>query len=317
MISTHWLKRRQPYWSRLEELLAGVKRFGLKGLGRNELRELGLLYRQTATDLSAVRADPASNQQARYLNQLLGRVHNIIYSGRKTTVKSILRFLISDYPRIFRRMLPYTALATGLFLAGAIIGMGITLSTPEFMRDFLGTGMMDTIERHQMWTHSIVGVEPQSSSAIMTNNLSVSFVAFASGILAGLGTLYMMFYNGLLLGVIGSACWLNNMSAQLWSFVAPHGVLELPSICIAGGAGLRLASALLFPGNLSRGDSLALGGAEASRLIVGVIPLLIVAGIIEGFFSPSSVAVPVKFAFAAALFAAFILYLCAGGRSEK
>jgi uncharacterized membrane protein SpoIIM required for sporulation len=317
MISTHWLKRRQPHWLRLEELLADVKRHGLKGLGRNELRELGLLYRQTATDLSAVRADSTSGQQARYLNQLLGRVHNIIYSGQKTTARSVWHFFLHDYPRIFRRLLPYTAAATGIFFAGALIGMALTLSNPEFMRDFLGPSMVATIERHQMWTHSIVGVEPQSSSAIMTNNLSVSFVAFASGIVAGLGTLYMMFYNGLLLGVIGAACWLNNMSDQLWSFVAPHGVLELPAIYIAGGAGLRLARALLFPGALSRRDSLIAGGAEASRLLVGVIPVLILAGIIEGFFSPSGVRIPVKFAFAAALFAAFVLYLWGAGRSNS
>lgn len=316
MISTHWLKRRQPHWLRLEGLLADVKHHGLRGLGRSELRELGLLYRQTATDLSAVRADSASNQQARYLNQLLGRVHNIIYSGQKTTAKSVFRFFLHDYPRIFRRMMPYTAVAAGLFIAGALIGVAITLSNPEFMRDFLGSAMVATIERHEMWTHSIVGVEPQSSSAIMTNNLSVSFVAFASGMVAGLGTLYMMFYNGLLLGVIGAACWLNNMSDQLWSFVAPHGVLELPAICIAGGAGLRLARALLFPGTLSRRDSLAVGGAEASHLIVGVIPILIIAGIIEGFFSPSGVRASVKFVFAAALFTAFVFYLLGAGRGE-
>jgi uncharacterized membrane protein SpoIIM required for sporulation len=317
MISTGWLKRRQPHWMRLEELLADVKRLGLKGLGRNQLRELGLLYRQTAADLSAVRADSASSRQARYLNQLLGRVHNIIYSGQKTTAKSVLRFYLHEYPRIFRRLLPYTAVATAIFFAAALIGMAITLSNPEFMRDFLGPGMVATIERHQMWTHSIIGVEPQSSSAIMTNNLSVSFVAFASGIVAGLGTLYMMFFNGLMLGVIGAACWLNNMSDQLWSFVAPHGVLELPAIYISGGAGLRLARALLFPGNLSRRDSLIVGGAEASRLIVGVIPVLILAGIIEGFFSPSSVRISIKFAFAAALFTAFVFYLWGAGRSNS
>ncbi len=315
MISTYWLKRRQPHWSRLEELLADVKRHGLQGLGRNELRELGLLYRQTATDLSAVRADPTSNQQARYLNQLLGRVHNIIYSGQKTTVKSVFRFYLHEYPRIFRRLLPYTSAAAGLFIAGALIGMALTLSNPEFMHDFLGSRMVATIERHEMWTHSIVGIEPQSSSAIMTNNLSVSFVAFASGIVAGLGTLYMMFYNGLMLGVIGAACWLNNMSDQLWSFVAPHGVLELPAICIAGGAGLRLARALLFPGALSRRDSLIAGGAEASRLIVGVIPILILAGILEGFFSPSAVRISFKFLFAAMLLSGFVLYLWGAGRS--
>jgi uncharacterized membrane protein SpoIIM required for sporulation len=203
----------------------------------------------------------------------------------------VWHFYTTVYPRIFRRLLPYTLAATVLLVCGVVLGAGLALTNSEFIRQFLGPGMVSTIEHHEMWTHSIVGVEPQSSSAILTNNLSVSFVAYASGIAAGLGTLYMMFYNGLLLGVIGAACWLNNMSDQLWSFVAPHGVLELPSICIAGGAGLRL--------------------------IVGIIPILILAGIIEGFFSPSGVRMWIKFAFAAALFVGFFFYLFAAGRKGE
>src|SRR2546425_12527604 len=187
--------------------------------------------------------------------------------------------------------------------------MLLTLSNPEFMRSVLGPHMVATIERHEMWTHSIVSVKPQASSAIMTNNMSVSFMTFATGITAGIGTLWFLFFNGLMLGVIGTACGFYQMSGQLWSFVAPHGVLELPAIFIAGGAGLRLAQALLFPGVLSRWDSLALGGGEAVRLLVGVIPMLIVAGLIEAFFSPSSTPMAMKFVAAAALFTCFIAYL--------
>jgi uncharacterized membrane protein SpoIIM required for sporulation len=120
----------------------------------------------------------------------------------------------------------------------------------------------------------------------------------------------------MMLGVIGVACELNQMSIKLWSFVAPHGVLELPAIFIAGGAGLRLAQALLFPGTLSRRDSLAVGGNEAVHLLVGVIPVLIVAGTIEGFFSPSSVPVAFKFGLAAALFTMFVAYLARGWRQQ-
>jgi len=142
----------------------------------------------------------------------------------------------------------------------------------------------------------------------------VSFTAFASGITAGIGTLYMMFFNGMMIGVIGTACATYGMSVALWSFVSPHGVLELPAIFIAGGAGLRLARALLFPGVLSRRDSLAVGGTEAVRLLVGVIPMLIVAGTIEAFFSPSSAPVSLKFAVAASLFTLLIMYLWSGSR---
>ncbi len=312
MISVSWLKKRQPYWTRLESLLALVKQHGLHALGRSELRELGLLYRQTATDLSAVRGDPSSVQQARYLNQLLGRAHNALYSGQKKTVAGVLQFYTKEYPIIFRNLLPYTLAATAIFVLGAVGGSLITLSNPDFMREFLGPAMVRTIEKHEMWTHSVVAMKPQASSLIMTNNLSVSFTAFAAGITAGLGTLYLLFFNGVMLGVIGVACGLNQMSIPLWSFVAPHGILELPAIFIAGGAGLRVAQALLFPGPLSRRDSLAIGGSAAVRLLVGVIPMLIVAGTIEGFFSPSSVSPGLKFLVAAAVATIFVIYLSRG-----
>ena len=115
------------------------------------------------------------------------------------------------------------------------MGVGLTYQDPDFKVKILGPQMVDTINRREMWTHSIVGIKPLASSAIMTNNMSVGFSTFALGITGGLGTIYMLAFNGLLIGVIGTACWLSGMSLQLWSFVAPHGVLELPAIFIAGG----------------------------------------------------------------------------------
>ena len=116
-----------------------------------------------------------------------------------------------------------------LFIVAGLIGAALTLRDPDFKLKLLGAEMVDTIDRHQMWTHSIVGVKPLASSAIMTNNMSVAFMTFASGITGGIGTIYMMLFNGLLIGVVGAACGLAGMSLPLWSFVAPHGVLELPA----------------------------------------------------------------------------------------
>ena len=95
--------------------------------------------------------------------------------------------------------------------------------------EVLGPAMMEKIDRHEMWTNSIVNVKPAVASGIMTNNLTVTFICFAGGITAGLWTLYILISNGLILGVVGTACWLHSMSIPLWSFVAPHGVLELPA----------------------------------------------------------------------------------------
>jgi len=194
-------------------------------------------------------------------------------------------------------------------VSAGMLGVILTTVRPEFMRHFVGPQMIATMERHEMWTHSIVSVKPMATSAIMTNNLSVSFVTFAGGILFGLLTLFSLFNNGLMLGVIGTACHQYGMSVQLWSFVAAHGSLELPSILIAGAAGLRLGHAMLFPASLRWKESIARGGIEATRLVSGIIPLLVIAGCLEGFFSPSQAPVWLKFTVGGLLFTLLNLWL--------
>jgi uncharacterized membrane protein SpoIIM required for sporulation len=309
VISNRWLEKRKPHWSRLEELLERTTRKGFKSLSRSELQELSLLYRQIAADLAALREDSGSAHFARYLNQLLARAHNTIYSVRTASPSAVVDYFRYAYPRIFRQNLSYCLAAFLVFIGSALVGVALTYHDPDFKAKILGPQMVETIERHEMWTHSIVGMKPVASSAIMTNNLGVAFMSFAAGITGGIGTIYMMVFNGLLIGVIGTACRLSGMSLQLWSFVAPHGVLELPAIFIAGGAGLRLAYGLLFPGFLLRGESVARAGTEAVKLLLGTIPILVVAGVIEAFVSPTGLAVPLKFGMAAALFALLVTYL--------
>lgn len=332
MISTYWLEKRKNHWVQLEHLLDQSRKQGLKSLTRSELQELGLLYRQAAADLSALREDPTAQYYARSLNLLLARAHNTIYSGEKSSpLHSVVHFYRYTYPQIFRRQLPLVTTAFLIFVAGGIVGLLLSVTHPDFMRAFLGPRMMNTIERHEMWTHSIVSIKPAASSQIMTNNMTVSFLAFVFGITAGLGgitwvlfnfplpdTVTLLFINGMNLGVVGAACWLYDMSLSLWSFVAPHGVLELPAIFIAGGAGLMITKALLFPGLLSRRDALAYNGAEAVKLLVGTIPILIIAGTIEGFISPSGIRPGLKFTLAAAIATIFFLYLfLPAGKKQK
>jgi uncharacterized membrane protein SpoIIM required for sporulation len=308
LISTKWIEKRKPHWQRLEKLVASGAA-SAKALSHEELQELSLLYRQTAADLAAIREDPSSVHFARYLNQLMARAHNIIYAGHRASPSAVLRFFRQDYPRIFRRNLKYSAIAVVIFIAGGVIGTCRTFEDPDFQLRVLGPQMVETIKRKEMWTHSIIGVKPLASSAIMTNNMTVGFMAYGTGITAGLGTIYMMFYNGLLMGVIGTACAFAGMSLSLWSFVAPHGVLELPAIFLAGGAGLKIASGLLFPGVLPRKQSLVAAGREATALVLGTVPLLIIAGTIEAFVSPTGLAIPLKFAMSAALFTLLMAYL--------
>ena len=289
----------------------------MQSLSRSDLQELSLLYRQTAADLAALREDSGSPHFARYVNQLLVRAHNTIYSGRRASPWAALSFFWDTYPAAFRRNVNHCALAFAIFAIAGLVGAVLTYQNPDIKVKLLGPQMVETIDRHQMWTDSIVGVKPLASSWIMKNNMSVGFTTFALGITAGLGTIYMMAFNGLLIGVIGVACHLAGMSLQLWSFVAPHGVLELPAIFIAGGAGFRIAQGLLFPGVLPRRESLARAGTEAVQLLLGTIPILIIAGLIEAFVSPTGLAVSLKFSMAAALFVLLCVYLFGMARTAR
>lgn len=270
---------------------------------------MALLYRQVAADLSVLRQDRTARTYAAHVNHLLARAHHIIYSGRKTNLRTLFLFLRDEYPAIFQRQLGYVAAALLITVVFGVVGAALTMARPEFMSRFLGPEKIATMERHEMWTKSVVSIAPKASSWIMTNNLSVSFATFAGGIVFGLGTVFYLFVNGMILGVVGAACHHYDMSVQLWSFVAPHGSLELPSILIAGGAGLRLGHAMLFPGALGWRDSVARGGIEATRLVSGIIPLLVIAGTLEGFFSPSAAPVWLKFTVGGMLFTLLNLWL--------
>src|SRR6202789_2155068 len=270
---------------------------------------MALLYRQVAADLSVLRQDVTARTYAVHVNQLLARAHHIIYSGRKANLRTLFLFLRDEYPAVFQRQFGYVLASILVSVAFGILGAVLTTARPDFMRHFVAPDMIATMERPRMWTESIVSVAPMETSHIMTNNLTVSFVTFAGGITFGLFTFYSLFVNGMMLGVIGAACHQYGMSLKLWSFVAAHGSLELPSILIAGGAGFRLGHAMLFSGGLRWKDSVAQGGLEATRLVAGIIPLLFIAGCLEGFFSPSHAPIWLKFTVGGLLFTLLNLWL--------
>jgi len=309
VLSNYWIQKRTPHWERLTALVAAADTARMRGLSRAELQELALLYRQVASDLSTLRQDRTSAALAGQINHLLARAHHIIYSSRKSTWRNFFLYLWEGYPRVFRQQIGFVFASLVIMLVGAVVAAGFTLANPHFAEPILGPGRLSSIQHHRMWTESVVTVAPQATSGIMTNNLAVSFTAFAGGLLFGFGTLSILFMNGLELGAVGVACQKAGMAIPLWSFVAPHGSLELPAIVIAGAAGLRLGYGMLFPGIYRWKDSVAQAGAEAVKIVSGVIPLLIIAGCLEGFFSPSAAPVALKFLVGSVLFVLLNVWL--------
>ncbi|MBN3957992.1 stage II sporulation protein M [Nostoc sp. NMS8] len=306
-----WIARREPNWQRLDALLKQIEKKGLKSLRAAEIRELASLYRSVAADLARARTQQISNTLIQSLQSLTTRAYTQIYQGsRRQEWQAILEFYRWGLPSVVQKAFVYIAAATALFLLGALMAWWYSWQNPSFMPLIVPESLITKVrDEHKLWMGSIVGVEPLASSSITINNLSVSFGAVAGGMTAGAYTAYLMIFNGLLIGAVGTLVGQNNLAYPFWAFVFPHGSLELPAIFFAGGAGFLLARAILFPGKYRRGDALKFYGSQAAQLVFGIVPMLIIAGVIEGFFSPNpNVPDAIKYLVGIGLFILLVLY---------
>jgi len=310
--------RHEEHWDRLRVLLDHIDRHGLKSLSDQEVLEFGRLYRRTASDLSFAQSHGLDPNVKAHLNNLIGRAYGKVYHVDNTKnfqLSSIVNFVRVVFPQAVRREWTYIATSTAFFVVAMTIAAWATTYDDAVARAILPPGMIEAIDgvvdRHRVGGDWMPGVtRPLFSSQIMTNNIQVSFMAFALGI-TGLGTFYILGVNGLMMGtIIGAIAQADLATASnFWGFVAPHGVIEIPAILLSGGAGLILGHALINPGRHTRQMALRIAAKRAAPIAVGVIGILVIAGLIEAFFSPTLTPDWIKFSFAAVLFAAFVSYL--------
>lgn len=306
-----WIGRREENWQRLDYLLRKLEQKKLKSLKSGEIRELASLYRSVAADLARARTQQLGNTLIQSLQSLTTRAYTQIYQGsRKQEWQRAVEFYRWGFPSVVQQTLPYIATATVLFMFGALVSWWYAWQDPSFMPLIVPEYLISQVrDKGELWMGSIVGIEPLASSNIMINNISVSFGAVAGGITAGLYTIYIMIVNGLLIGAVGTLVGQNNLAYPFWAFVFPHGSIELPAIFFAGGAGLLIARAMIFPGKYRRRDAIKYYGFLAAQLVFGIVPMLILAGIIEGFFSPNPmIPDPIKYLVGMLLFIFLVMY---------
>lgn len=319
-----FLQRRQPDWRRLEALLEAVEQKGLARLEPAEVREFGALYRRTSSDLIAARAKTANAEVLQYLNDLVARSYSQIYRSRRFNFSVIWTFLFEGFPRLYRQSGRYVALAGALFMVGVAIGWVVNSRDPAGAYYLVSPELVKQIPAmRSMWSKQTghAGLGPNImqllSTFLMTHNIGVGMIAFCGGIFFGIGPLWAMIQNGLMLGVLGQAMSGPETALVFWSLILPHGVIEIPAICVMGGAGFMLGGALLAPGERTRLEALIERGRLAVLLAAGGAAMLVVAGVIEGFFTPMAGLHPVvKLVFAAVLTLAQIAYFALAGKSS-
>lgn len=319
MLAEDFVANKRIAWQRLTALLDRA-RTGLAGLSAEELQELGRLYRQATSDLAVARRDFPRHPVHEYLNGLVARGHGEVYRSKSARGSQFRRFFSHELPHTFRETWPYTLAAFLMFLLPALGAFVLTYQDPTLTTTFFpgAEDLLSDIQAGREWWQSI-NEEGRSASAalLMTNNIRVAFLAFAGGVLLGIFSLFVLAQNGMLLGVIAGAAQRYDFADNLWGFVVAHGVVELSVIFIAGGAGLQLGWAMLRPGLLTRRAALLVAARRAIRLLVGCALLLVVAGLIESFISPSGLPIAVKIAVGLGSGALMYGYLCLSGRTRR
>jgi uncharacterized membrane protein SpoIIM required for sporulation len=318
MSSDRFITKRKNSWQRLEELLQSLESIKLRRLHRTEVRELAALYRRASSDLAIARAESRDPRLVSYLNNLVVRAHGRIYRGEaREGVGRVQEFFASELPRTFRRTWRYTALAFLVFTFFFTFAIVATTRDPSFAT-LSGIDPSDAnfTERIRWW-ETLNDANQLGASQIGTNNIGVTFLAFALGASAGVGTLFVLAFNGAMIGSVLALTYRAGFGNELVAFMVGHGVVELSCIFFAGGAGLLIGSAILLPGDLSRADALRSRGREAVTLIIGCIPLLVIAGTIEGFISPAPISPWIKYAIGITTGVLLYAYLLSAGNDER
>ena len=316
MPQDRFVTQRKNAWQRLEDLLKLLDSASLRRLRREEVRELGRIYRRTASDLAIARAESRDPRLVNYLNSLVIRAHGRIYRADAQGGKRIRMFFTRELPQTFRRTSRYTLLAFSVFMLFAVIGFVGTRYDPEFS-ELLGVSPVFReayIETKTPWWERLNDSNQEGASMIMTNNIMVTIYTFAFGATCGIGTLFYLAVNGANIASVVALTYRAGFGNDLVTFMVGHGVVELSCIFIAGGAGLLIGSAMIMPGDLTRADALKTRGMEAVRLMIGVAILLVVAGTIEGFISPAPVDPRVKYSIGVITGVAMYAYLLFVGR---
>ncbi len=282
-------------WAAFAGRLALAQKGGLQSLGEQGVREFVQEYRELTADLARLRTatQGGESREVFYVNRLVSGAHNLLYRRRAIAPSAVIRFLFFSVPQEIQRSSRVVLLAALLLFVPLGVTAVAVMRDPESAVAFLPPSMLDRAEdgvRAARNGDGYVDVpqiyRPTMASAIIANNIQVAFLAFASGITAGVMTVYVLVSNGMSIGAVLGLYSSYGIGSLILAFIAPHGVLELFAICVAGAAGLLIGAALFVPGDRTRRRALVENGRRAASLVAGATFLLLFAGLIEGFISP-------------------------------
>jgi uncharacterized membrane protein SpoIIM required for sporulation len=305
-------RRGSEDWEGMGGLLGRIRSRGLRSLDHAELERLAALHRRIISDYAYARTHFQGTAAELRLQRLAFGAHRLLAHPEQPWPGRLRAFYRHGFPATFRLCMPAIGVSLSVFLVAALLGFLITALHTDFALLFLGPDAIEGVRNGEIWTDSVGSITPHSllSAKIFTNNMTVALTAWAGGALLGIGSLYVVFFNGIMLGGVIGLCWQYDLLDRLWAWVAAHGPLEILLIIVASGAGLVLAQGMVVATNGSRQRSIQRHARRSMHLVLGVLPWLVLLGVVEGFLSPlMNVATPWKAAVGLLLVVVFMLHV--------
>jgi len=323
MNKRRFVQERRPAWGRFELLVNRLDTMSFSRMRSSEVSEFSRLFRELSNDLAIIRSREWGEDLARYLNHLVARGHNSFYRAPPGNLARFTRFLAVGFPRLFRANIGYFVVAATLFFLPGAISWSVIQARPELVARVIPHEYLEQFDK--MYAEETESDEPTDNFGearsmmagfYVYNNVGIALACFARGILLGVGTVYTLLFNGIMIGAVGGYVVSQADAERFLSFVISHGSFELTAIAISGAAGLMLGNALLHPGQRTRREALSVRGLEAVQIAAGAAVMLVIAALIEAFWSPSGVPASLKYAVGSGLWLVVFLYLMLAGREQ-
>lgn len=326
--SNEFRKGREAGWRELETLVAHVERRGVRRLSLYELQRLPVLYRAAISSLSVARTIALDRNLLLYLENLALRAYLAVYGPRISVREGVRAFFGHDLPAAVRAARWHIVLATLALLVGVAAGFMLTLQDEAWFSSFVPTGLADdrgpASTRADLRDNVIFAPPPSAvesfgifANFLFSHNTLVGLMTFGLGLAAGVPTIMLNVYQGLVLGAFLGLHYNRDLTLDFLGWVSIHGTTELGALILLAAGGLVIAEKILFPGRYGRLENLALHGRQAAQIAVGAVLMLFVAAILEGGFRQLVASTPGRFAIGLGIGALWIAYYSLCGRSKR
>ncbi len=308
-----FIRINEPSWTELERLTARIRTRSGPRLRGEDVERVIELYQQASTHLSFARSSFGDGPVTTRLTMIVGEARAAVYGTGDRSRNVIGRFFTVDFPKAVWEGRWFIAIAVALLMVPAIyMGLWLTYSDAALEASAPDAVRAAYVEEDfEAYYSSAPAAE--FSTQVLVNNIQVSFFAYALGVFATVGTAFVLVLNGIFVGEAGGLFHAAGEPGRFWGLILPHGLLELTAVCVAGGAGLQLGWSMIRPGDRSRALALAEEGRKSVPVLIGLVLVFIVAGLIEGFVTPSTLPTGTRVGIGVLAQAVFVAYIAAYG----